>query len=188
MNKTPKLLKASTGWPIWKQNQKYILSYLEKWSWELMSVSFSPKISPKFPCGHFFITKQITDSAAKVDLLLQNTRRTSLLLNIWARARVSVCKSQEESILIIEWFPAGKHIPKPTCTHVCPRLHSKTLIYSASGVFQFKWGLLLCYYVHLYLVYKLFSHWFHAVVCYLRRTSCSSHKFQDVCEHRCMES
>lgn len=30
MNKTPKLIKASTGPPVWKQDQKVFLSYLEK--------------------------------------------------------------------------------------------------------------------------------------------------------------
>lgn len=68
-----------------------------------MSVTFfSKKIVSKFPCGLFFITKGITASTTKMDLLFQTTRRTSLMFNIGARASFSVCKSQEESILIIE--------------------------------------------------------------------------------------
>lgn len=81
-------------------------------------IYFFSQIYPKFSHNHLF------NNQRKPQLSLSlNIRRTSLMFNIWAQAKVSVCKSQGERILIIEWFPAGQHIPKSTCTHVCPSLH-----------------------------------------------------------------
>lgn len=84
MNKSPrhKKKKQAQSHLIWKQDHQVFLTYLEKQSWGVMSLSFSAKVHPKFPHGHFFITNWTTAIAAKVDTLIQNTRRISLMFNI----------------------------------------------------------------------------------------------------------
>lgn len=85
MNKTPTHIRSKHRVAYLKTGPKSLSNLFGKTKLRaVVSIIFCKKKKnyPKFPRGHFFMTKWTTTRAAKVDPLVQNTRRTSLMFNI----------------------------------------------------------------------------------------------------------